>query len=103
MGFSIGLGAASPGFALRSGSMSEHHHHGERERNRRSRSDGPLGLGAIIRGEDNSSLQTDVEEGRGENATEVALRDWDVGERRRNNWWDVRRFFESQGNIRLTK
>ncbi|OWT40542.1 hypothetical protein C362_01886 [Cryptococcus neoformans Bt1] len=102
MGFSIGLGAASPGFALRSGSMSEHHH-GEGERNRRSRSDGPLGLGAIIRGEDNSALQTDAEEGRGENATEAILRDWDVNERRNNNWWDVRRFFGSEGNIRLTK
>ncbi|KAL0255413.1 hypothetical protein I308_100217 [Cryptococcus tetragattii IND107] len=103
MGFSIGLGAASPGFVLRSGSMSEHHHHGEGERNRRRRSEGPLGLGAIIHGDDNSALQTDVEEGHGENATEAALRDWDTSERRTNNWWDVRRLFASQGNIRLTK
>ncbi|OCF32939.1 hypothetical protein I316_05276 [Kwoniella heveanensis BCC8398] len=121
-GFSIGLGASSPGFALRSGSISGdghfHPHHGSGSgsgggggtggfghghghgngyapRPSRSRSEGPLGLAAIMRGDDPAAYEARTEDsprqnhattvgqggpgGSGENHAEESLRAWDEG------------------------
>ncbi|WVQ99497.1 hypothetical protein IAU59_006632 [Kwoniella sp. CBS 9459] len=82
-GFSIGLGASSPGFALRSGSISGdghfHPHHGAgavnnttqhhyASRTGRSRSEGPLGLEAIMRGDDPGAYEARTEDESGEHA-----------------------------------
>ncbi|ODO06401.1 hypothetical protein L198_01633 [Cryptococcus wingfieldii CBS 7118] len=115
-GFSIGLGAASPGFALRSGSMSEYSHHphghgtahhgsgsllGPEGRNRRSGSDGPLGLGAIMRGE-NPDVENQIDARDQEGDVEEALRGWDT-QRTTRRWWDVRRLWKGEGKIRLAE
>ncbi|WVQ79937.1 hypothetical protein IAT38_002038 [Cryptococcus sp. DSM 104549] len=116
-GFSIGLGAASPGFALRSGSISEHHGHGHGHGHGsghghgnwgRSRSEGPLGLGAIIRGEDprapegaDGSGDLESGEGAGDNHAEAALRGWETRGEQRTRWWDPRRLWRNEGQIRL--
>ncbi|WVF71370.1 hypothetical protein IAT40_006174 [Kwoniella sp. CBS 6097] len=119
-GFSIGLGASSPGFALRSGSISgdghfhPHHGHGHATTNNhnphtqhghgpgvsrlgRSRSEGPLGLAAIMRGDDPAAYEARTEDiesgqgraparaqagdaeaqGEGENHAEQSLRAWE--------------------------
>ncbi|WWD17097.1 hypothetical protein CI109_101534 [Kwoniella shandongensis] len=108
-GFSIGLGAASPGFALRSGSISGEGGHGHGHghghgsmRSGRSRSEGPLGIAAIMRGEDpRAAEQNTMEEGGRENHAEAALRDWGEEEedhRRNGAWWE--RYF-GRGRIKL--
>jgi len=99
-GFSIGLGAASPGFVLRPGSMSiagEGDRRGSGAYRRvRSRSEGQPGLGTIMRSEVE-------EEGRRENQVERTLREWErpveTGQSR-EGWW--RRFRKrKEGRIRL--
>jgi len=95
-GFSIGLGAASPGFVLRPGNISlpaNPHRRG------RSRSEDPQGILAIMRG-----VQVHPHpEVLAENQTEEALRDWDQtqarGKRRRSwlEWLRGRR----EGKIKL--
>ncbi|KAK8864595.1 hypothetical protein IAR55_001845 [Kwoniella newhampshirensis] len=108
-GFSIGLGAASPGFALRSGSIGGEgghwHSHGHGPmRFGRSRSEGPAGIAAIMRGEDprvnesraeQETATRNVEEG--DNHAEAALRHWEE-QPRTGAWWE--RFF-GRGRIKL--
>lgn len=99
-GFSIGLGAASPGFVLRPGSMSLLFD-GETSgsgtfRRLRTRSEGPAGIEAIMRGD--AAEQEDRE-----NQAEATLRHWERpadNAERRNSWW--RRLIKrGEGKIRL--
>lgn len=110
-GFSIGLGAASPGFVLRSehpahghGSGSGHAHS---HRRYRTQSEGQAGIMEIMR---RSSMVVESGEagqvrGRGGRNSDVeeTLRRWDTEEeRRRTSWW--RSFLGSgqgEGRVRL--
>ncbi|ORY32890.1 hypothetical protein BCR39DRAFT_522298 [Naematelia encephala] len=108
-GFSIGLGAASPGFALRSGSISLTRDREGLERRARSRSEGQRGIEAIMHGEagvglgigvgasprsEGQEVEHGAEGGEGEeNGTEGELRRWadDQREKERRKglwgWW----------------
>nr|ODN86916.1 hypothetical protein L203_03689 [Cryptococcus depauperatus CBS 7841] len=107
-GFSIGLGAASPGFALRSASMSEHYydHHihlpcdGE-TRSGRHQNEGSLSLGATIQGE-NATMAAGNEFEADDNAAEAAVRSWDQ-RHSGANWWDIRSMFTRDRQIQLKK
>ena len=120
-GFSIGIGAASPGFVLRS--ESQHHGHvhanGHVRRRSRTQSEGQAGIIDLIRGhrgsrgtsmdlareqEHEQRRRSADQERRGENDAEHALRGWEETEvhRRRVSWW--RSLFgstEGEGKIRL--
>ena len=101
-GFSIGLGAASPGFVLRPRSMSVLYD-GDTSgtgpiRNLRTRSEVSGGMEAIMRGH---AAEEEIEVG--ENQAEATLRQWkrpaDHAERR-GMWWS-RLLGRGEGKIRL--
>lgn len=111
-GFSIGLGAASPGFVLRPAGGSFSHGHGHRGR---SRSEDARGIQAIMRGNsasaghgvgaDDGGVIIDVG-GEGENRGEAEVRRWDEhaqGTGRRQSWFSriLGGQQQRQGRIRL--
>ncbi|WVW84137.1 hypothetical protein I302_106166 [Kwoniella bestiolae CBS 10118] len=128
-GFSIGLGASSPGFALRSGSFSIdgnfHPHHPSahspllgqgdgwgRHGHVRSRSEGQRGFSAIVSGQDDGGYEARTEEEDavgdvGENTVEGELREWterdENGDVKRKAWWErlFGRELRGQGKVRL--
>lgn len=105
-GFSIGLGAASPGFVLRpaGGSFSHSHSHGQGRG--RSRSEDLNGVRAIMRGEplrseEGAGAGVEVEENRGE----AEVRNWEREEGRqggvKRESWFSRLLGGNKGKIRL--
>ena len=97
-GFSIGLGAASPGFVLRpAGGSFSHHGRG------RSRSEDINGIQAIMRGE---HLRTEEGDAAVENRGEAEVREWEhqeaqgEGRARRESWFS-RLVGGRKGKIRL--
>ena len=102
-GFSLGLGAASPGFVLRPGSMSMHVNAarlGRADRGMpRSRSEGVEGIQAIMRGHEEEVREvargTGADETGEEGDVPVVRGGW-VGK-----WWRERREKRGEGKIKL--